>query len=188
MENNLYDFETEPEKRPTFLTWLCILTFIGSGWAILSCVWSYTTAGKTAAIFSQSTTNRKDSTFRNDSTFQKDTSRVEIRENHSPFEGKMKVSFSKILKAGNIRKTAIGGLIAALLTLSGALLMWHLNKKGFYIYILGVVFGIIVPFVIYGNDFVAVGISSFGNFFGLVFIALYSLNLKSMTKRFAKNR
>ena len=180
MESNLYDFEIEPEKRPSFLTWLCILTFIGSGWAILSCVWSYTTAHKVAATFSVK------AKMRTDSTLQKDTTGLVIHESHNPFEGKMKASFSKILNENNIRKTAIGGFIASLLTLAGALLMWWLYRKGFYLYIVGVVFGIIVPFYVYGNDIFAVGISSFTNFFGLVFIALYALNIKSLNKGISK--
>ncbi|HUZ60546.1 MAG TPA: hypothetical protein VMU83_17375 [Hanamia sp.] len=182
MESNLYDFEAEPEKRPSFLTWLCILTFIGSGWSILSCIWSYTTSHKVAATFSEN------ARLRTDSSLHKNTAGVVIREKPNPFEGKMKASFSEILNENNIRKSAIGGFIAALLTLSGALMMWWLYRKGFYLYILGVAFGIIVPFYVYGNDFLAIGISSFANFFGLVFIALYALNLKSLTNGISKNQ
>jgi ABC-type Fe3+-siderophore transport system permease subunit len=177
MEKNLYEFESEPEKRSSFLTWLCILTFIGSGWSIISCIWSYTTAAKTSTMFSQKVEMKRDSAL------QKDTAAVAIDKKHSAFEGKIKASFSKILKEDNIRKTAIGGFIAALLTLTGALFMWHLKKEGFYIYILGVVFGILVPFYIFGNDLIAVGATSFANFFGLVFTALYALNLKSMNRK-----
>jgi hypothetical protein len=79
-----------------------------------------------------------------------------------------------------MHKAAIGGFIASLLTLAGAILMWNLKRKGFYIYILGVALGIAIPFYLYGNDLIAVGAASFANFFGLVFIALYALNLKSM--------
>lgn len=174
MEKSLNDFESEPEKRSSFLTWLCILTFIGSGWAIASCIWSYTTAPKISTMFSQNVEMKKDSVL------QKDTVAID---KHAAFEGKIKASFSKILKEDNIRKTAIDGFIAALLTLTGALFMWHLKKEGFYIYILGVVFGILVPFYIFGNNLIAVGASAFANFFGLVFIALYALNLKSMNRK-----
>lgn len=180
MEKKLYEFETEPEKRPSFLTWLCILTFIGSGWAIISCVWSYATANQTAAVFSENVINKKDSTDTLDST-------ATIDKKPSGFEGKMKASFSKILKEENIRKAAIGGIIASLLTLTGAILMWNLQKKGFYIYIFGVLFGILVPFYLFGNDLIAVGATSFANFFGLVFISLYALNLKSMRKANLEN-
>ena len=173
-EESLYDFESEPEKRPSFLTWLCILTFIGSGWAIVSCVWTYTTAGKTSIVFKERVQVKKDSALLND------TAGIRRREKVSPLEGKIKASLSKIVDAENMRKAAIGGFIASLLTLAGAILMWNLRRQGFYIYILGVIFGILVPFYLYGNDLIAVGATSFANFFGLVFIALYALNLKSM--------
>ena len=173
METNLYDLETEPEKRSSFLTWLCILTFIGSGWGIVSSIWAYTTAHKSATVFSGNLQIK-------DSTFSNDTAKVTVRQNHSPFGEKMKVSFSKIFKEDNIRKGAIGGLIAALLTLTGAILMWQLKRNGFYLYIAGIVVAIVVPFYLFGNDLVAVGASSFANFFGLIFIALYALNLKSL--------
>ena len=180
MENNLYDFEKEPETRPSFLTWLCILTFIGSGWAIVSSIWSYSTAHKAATMFSQGIQNKRDSAISVDSTAKIDTAKIRIKQRESLFEGKMKASFSKMLKEENIRGAAIGGFIAALLTLSGALLMWWLKRKGFYLYIAGVVFGILVPFYLFGNDFLAVGASAFASFFGLVFIALYALNFKSL--------
>lgn len=174
MQESLYDFESEPEKRPSFLTWLCILTFIGSGWAIISCIWTYTMAGETNITFQESVNVKKDSTLL------KDTAEIRRHKNHSPLEGKIKASLSKIVNKDNMRKAAIGGFIASLLTLMGAILMWNLKRRGFYIYILGVVFGILVPFYLYGNDLIAVGATSFANFFGLVFIALYALNLKSM--------
>jgi ABC-type Fe3+-siderophore transport system permease subunit len=173
-EKSLYEFETEPEQRPSFLTWLCILTFIGSGWAIISCVWTYSMAGKTNLIFQKSVHVKNDSTLRND------TANVRREEKATPLERKIKASFSKIVNTDNMRKAAIGGFIASLLTLAGAILMWNLKRKGFYIYILGVVFGILIPFYLYGNDMIAIGATSFASFFGLLFIALYALNLKSM--------
>jgi hypothetical protein len=179
MEKILYEIETETENRTSFLTWLCILTFIGSGWAIISCIWSYTTASQTATMFSE---NAGSINIRKDSTVRLDSATATIDKNHAGFEEKIKASFSKILKEENIRKAAIGGFIASLLTLSGALLMWNLRRQGFYIYITGVLFGILVPFYLFGNDLIAVGATSFANFFGLVFIALYALNLKSMRK------
>jgi hypothetical protein len=174
MQQNSYDFEFHPEKRPSFLTWLCILTFIGSGWALISCVWTYKMAAKNNLIFQEHLNVKKDSALQND------TAEIRRRENASPLQGKIKESLSKIVNTENMHKAAIGGFIASLLTLIGALLMWNLKRTGFYIYILGVVFGIMVPFYLYGNDLIAVGATSFANFFGLVFIALYALNLKSM--------
>ena len=174
MEKSLYEFENEPEPRPSFLTWLCILTFIGSGCALISCVWTYTKAGKTNFLFHQHVE------VKNDSTFLKDTANIRRHQKASPLEEKIQASVSKIVNTDNMRKAAIGGFIAALLTLAGAILMWNLKRKGFYIYILGVALAIAIPFYLYGNDLIAIGATSFANFFGLLFIALYALNLKSM--------
>ena len=80
----------------------------------------------------------------------------------------------------NIRKSAIGATISGLFTLIGALLMWRLRRTGFYLYIAGIIVGLVVPFYLYGNNILALGISSFSSFFGLVFIALYALNIKSL--------
>jgi len=168
-----YDFETEPDKRPSFLTWLCILTFIGSGWGIISGILSYTAAHKASTMFSENL-HVRDSVVRND------TAKVAIRKNRFFSSGKVKRSFSKMFQEDNIRKTALGKLIAAILTLTGALLMWQLKRTGFYLYIAGIIVAIALPFYLFGNDLVAVGASSFANFFGLIFIALYALNLKSL--------
>jgi hypothetical protein len=93
---------------------------------------------------------------------------------------KVKTSFSKILQKENMRKLALGNLVASLFTLCGAILMWNLKKTGFYLYIFGVIVSLLIPFYIFGDDMIAVGATSFNNFFGLIFIALYALNLKSM--------
>jgi hypothetical protein len=177
MPENLYDYELQPEKRPSFLTWLCILTFIGSGWALISCVWTYNMAAKTNIVFEENVHAKKDSALL------KDTAHIEKK---SPLEAKIKASLAKIVNVENMRKAAIGGFIASLLTLAGAILMWNLKRTGFYIYISGVMVGILVPFYLYGNDLIAVGATSFANFFGLVFIALYALNLKSMRSETVK--
>lgn len=173
MKNNWDEFDTRQSARPSFLTWLCILTFIGSGWAIINSVWSYSIAGKTFFILTEQRDAKADS-IRVDSTSFKDD------HGNGFFRGKIKASFEKMLTKENIQKQAIGKFLAALFTLAGAILMWKLKRTGFYLYIVGVIIGIIVPFYLFGNDLIAVGASSFSTFFGLIFIALYALNLKSM--------
>jgi len=175
MESNLNEFEQESRPRPTLLTVLCILTFIGSGWTIISSVYSYSTAQRTARMFSQDSTNRQ-----NNLIAQKDSATKHWRKNQTNFGPRMMLSLSKMLTEENIHKIAIGGIISGLCTLVGALLMWWLRRNGFYLYILGVIIGIIVPFYLYGNNLLALGVSSFSNFFGLLFIALYALNIKSL--------
>lgn len=172
MANYNYEYETEPAKRPSFLTWLCILTFIGSSWTIVSSVYTFTAADKYASILS------KEKAFKEDST-RVDSLQADQKE-REVFPEKIKHSFSKILEKDNLKNLAIGNFIAALFTLTGAILMWNLKKRGFYIYIAGIAVALLVPFFLFGNDLIAVGATSFNNFFGLIFIALYALNLKSM--------
>lgn len=172
MSKTTYEYENEPVSRPSFLTWLCILTFVGSGWAIVSSVYTYISANKYANILSE------EKPFKSDTTYVDSTKSV--HNERKVFSEKIKASFSKILEKDNMRKLALGNLIAALFTLSGALVMWRLNRIGFYLYIIGVVFSLVVPFYLFGTDMIAVGATAFNNFFGVVFIALYALNLKSM--------
>ncbi len=181
METNLQDFETEPTQRPSFLTVLCILTFIGSGFAILNSVWTYTSASKFTKEFVQFRHMDRDSSGI-DSVHVNDSAAVKEARRSNELGEKMKKSISQIMSEDNMRKGAIGAFIAALFTLSGALLMWHLKRSGFYLYVLGVVIAGIIPFYLFGSNFLAVGMSSFGSFFGLVFIALYALNLKAMNR------
>jgi len=80
MEPNLNEFEQEPLTRPTLLTVLCILTFIGSGWAIVSSAWSYSMASKSAQMISSANmAKRNDSTFRRDSVMRSEERRVRER-------------------------------------------------------------------------------------------------------------
>ncbi|MEP6584529.1 MAG: hypothetical protein ABJA90_09695 [Ginsengibacter sp.] len=178
MQSNLSEFEQEPVLRPTLLTVLCILTFIGSGWAILTNIWAYTTAAESAKMVSYASNRMKaDSLSRKDSTAFKNHNN-----NKPPFGQKLMASFGKMFTEAAIRKNAIGTIIAGLFTLLGAVMMWRLSRNGFYLYILGVLIGIIVPFYLYGNNIIAIGISAFSSFFGLVFIALYALNFKTLKK------
>jgi hypothetical protein len=174
MTKYTYEYETEPAARPSFLTWLCILTFIGSGWAIASSVYTYVSVDKYANLMSAKKPLKSDSTYM-------DSAR-RVHSARKVFSEKVRASFSKILDKDNMRKLAIGNLIAALFTLSGALFMWRLKRTGYYLYTTGVVFSLIMPFYLFGNDMIAVGATAFNNFFGLVFIALYALNLKSMQR------
>lgn len=175
MDSRLDDFEPEPERRPTFLTVLCILTFIGSGWAIVSAIWSYTTAEEIVKVINVQKLDKS-----NDSLHIVDSARLE-REKNSDGDmigRKFRIAAEKMMTVENIHKKSIGDLIAGLFTLGGAILMWFQRRAGFYLYIAGVLIGIALPFYLYGNDLVTVGIASFGAFFGLLFIVLYALNLK----------
>lgn len=172
MKANYYDEEDIVVKRPTLLTVLCILTFVGSSYSIAGSVYSYTAAHMLSTSIHKTIEKTKvDSVRINDST------KVENRRNESgKMRGFMK-GMEKVYDENNMRTKAIADIITALFTLGGAILMWWRKRPGYFLYIAGILIGIAVPFYLYGNNLMAVGISSFGSFFGLIFIALYSLNL-----------
>lgn len=177
MENNFDDFESGLEKRPTFLTVLCILTFIGSGWAIISSAWAYTTAHKMVNMINHNLHENN-----SDSLSRKDSVNLERGRNNKDreFGEKIGMSMKSIMTVDNIQKRSIGDIIAALFTLGGAILMWFQKRKGFYLYVAGIIISIALPLYLYGGNLIAVGITSFSAFFGLLFIALYAVNWKSL--------
>jgi hypothetical protein len=176
MESSLIEFDGEDNTRPTLLTVLCVLSFIGSSWLIITNIWGYATASRTAQLISSVSKMRP-----NDSTFQNNSPSAKVvHKKRALFGEKMILSFSKVVTAENIRKNAVGTILSAVITFWGALLMWRLRRRGFYLYIAGTLFGIAVPFYLYGINLMSVGISVFSGFFGLVFIALYALNIKSL--------
>lgn len=176
MASSLNEIDDEDHTRPTLLTVLCILTFIGSSWLVVTNIWAYGTAAKTAAMISAVSKRQG-----NDSTFQKDSTEAKvIRKKRSLFGEKMMSSVAKIMTADNIRKNAAGTILSALITLFGALSMWWLKRSGFYIYIAATLLGILIPLYFYGINMTSIGIAFFPGFFGLIFIALYALNFKSL--------
>lgn len=205
--------ENYPEKRSTFLTVLCILTFIGSGWALFSAGTAYNTAEQTVGVFSGPIVKTKkdtlviapkndtfsreqglpdsindelagDDSMRDEKTIQEENESDSISvedEMGSIFGEKLKTNVMDMMSVEKIKNSAMGRFIAALFTLAGAIFMWRLRKYGFTLYIIGIAIGIIVPFYIYGSsNLLAIGLTSYPSFIGLLFIALYALNLKSM--------
>lgn len=151
------------KARNTFLTVICILSFIGSGLGLAKSIRDYATADTIANIAGGALK----------------TAQSEMDNQNTPAVAKdIFSSVSQGLNADNIRKMALMSLISNILTLTGALLMWNLKKLGFYSYILGIIVGITAPLMIGG----VVGIFSgaISGLIGIVFIIMYGVNLKQM--------
>ena len=170
MAEALQDYEYKPFVRPTFLTVLCILTFIGSGWGIINGVIQYVTADARAAEMAMVKT--KAST---------DIAKKRHKDDAgSRFAEKMVISISNI-NADNLKKGGLAGILGSTICLLGAFMMWKLKKSGFYLYIVGTLVGIISPFIIFGTDnFLSIMSSIFVGFIGIAFIILYAVNVKHM--------
>lgn len=151
--------------RNTFLTVICILSFIGSGWGIISSIKSYATADTVAAIAGSAMKTAQD---------QMD------QQNTPDVAKKIMSSVSEGLNPDNIRKKAIMDFISNILTLLGAIMMWNLKKSGFYLYIAGIVVLIAAPLVM--GKLIGILAGAFTGIVGVAFIIMYGVNLKQMTK------
>jgi hypothetical protein len=150
--------------RPTFLTVLCVLTFIGSGWGIFNGISSYTNADVAAGLIGEQ--------------FERAQDELENQEGAEGI-GKIFDSVNEAMEPEKIRSSGIASIVSNILTLVGALLMWGLRKTGFYVYVIGAIAAIIAPIMIY-QGFVGAAAAGATAFFGIIFIVLYFLNLKHL--------
>ncbi len=171
MLQDAVEFDTIPPQRPVFLKVLCILTFIGSGYGIINGVVTYFKANDISKFVTETKTE-----INNDISKKKkinDTASVSLA-------GNVVNNMSVMATPDNLRKMAIGTVISSILCLLGAILMWNLRRVGFYIYTLGTLIIIILPFYLFGSNFltnISVGMQSF---IGIIFVIFYAMNIKSM--------
>ena len=158
----------ETNLRPTLLTVLCILTFIGSGWGIFGGITNYTSAETAVGITKDAMEEAKDKL--------EDQAKDE---KSSKFLGKIMDSVTSGMSVENVKNSAIANIIASILTLIGAILMWGLNKKGFWLYVIGTFVAVLAPAFIIGG-FMGIAAAGFGGFIGVLFCVLYGINLKYM--------
>lgn len=170
MENILPEQSAGTGKpaRPTFLTILCILTFIGSGWGIISGITGYLSADATSGITQAAMQD----------------AREQLEDEGNPAANITEKIFSgtsEMMMPANLKKNAVMGIVASICTLLGGILMFKLKKNGYYVYILGTLIGIAAPFVAFGaGNFIAIITTSMIAFFGIAFVILYGLNFKHL--------
>ncbi len=170
-ELNENTHESSLKIRPTFLTVVCILSFIGSGFGIFSAITDY--AG--AELAAQSI-DMVDDAMEEAMDEMED---AEAPESVTNFFQALMGDIQSGLTADNIRNNALGSGLSCLLTLAGALLMWFLNRKGFYLYIVGIIIYIVTPIMVYDGLMATIQAST-AAFIGIVFSILYGVNLKHL--------
>lgn len=149
--------------RSEFLTTLCVLTFLGCAWSLFD---NITTIFRTDAV----TEIKRDEAPRsgtNPPPANLSTPSLSDTDGGGPGPG----------DSDFVRRLAIGQIGYSLLTLIGAILMFNLRRMGWYVYVAGVVVGLIAPVVLVG--FTALN-ATFGVFFSMIFAALYWLRLSEM--------
>ena len=148
--------------RSQFLTLLCVLTFIGSALSLFD---AFMTLVQTDAA---SNTPRIERTY---------TPEQQKQLPKQYFEDRSAGDESAPTDPDRIRLLSIAQFPYALLTLVGAILMFRLRRVGFWVYVAGVVVGLVLPIMLVG--FGALN-TSFGVFFSILFAGLYWLNLTDM--------
>jgi hypothetical protein len=158
--------------RPTLLTVLCILTFIGSAWGVISNIRSYINANALSGIV--------------DTAMQQAKSNVQETTKDNPEAGKLAEklinSASAITDPVKLKKLALYAILADILAFAGAFLMFNLRKTGFWVYLVHAAVAILAPVAVYGAGNMLIGIGAmFTAFVAILFSVLYSLNLKYMS-------
>lgn len=140
----------EGNKRPEFLTTICVLTFIGSSFSILGGIVSL---------------------------FMSNPVVVEAMETAMENSGQeMPEMFSKTFEhAASIGAISI---VLSIMSLVGAIMMFKLNRTGFYLYTIAQVAMLFVSPIFLGFE----AFSKWGLIFTTGFIVMYAVNLKHMNK------
>jgi len=147
--------------RPLFLPILCLLTFFGSVTGLVF---------KSLGYFNAETlVNRIASKGSN--------SRLRVLDYSDGDLSNPSIRIGNITVA-NYKKFSIGGAVSCILSLVGSVLMFKGKRNGFYALVLGVFFNLISLFLLFGDNFGAMGLSMLANLLGLVMVVLFSLHLK----------
>jgi hypothetical protein len=159
---------TSTEKRPVFLTILCIISFIGLGMSIMKSIFML--------VFSQLGPSLHSLLQGN---FDEALKQVQNSDpNATWLVGQIFDSVLKILNA----LPALAGLVLLLsiVALTGVILMWNLKKAGYFLYSGAKVILIFVPVILTGSNFISIMAGAFIFMGAAIFITLYGLNLKAM--------
>ena len=149
--------------RPLFLTVLCAITLIASIAGLVSYSKGYFNAeAEVERIISGKAKTQLKNLF-----------------------GSGKAQSAELVRIGNLnvenyQKFSIGCFASYLLCLVGTVLIFQLKRTGFYSFTLGTFFNLITHFLLFGDNFSAMGFSILGALGGLVFVILYGLNLGYM--------
>lgn len=147
-------------KRPTFLTVLCILSFIAIGMGLIASLTQYFALVEKGNMLNNWVgTDNKD----------------------------IAASFGALAAAFGLdfKKMAIAALIQAFISipiLIGVLLMWKQRKIGFYVYVVSALIQPIIPLLM-GIELLGdlMTMAAWSLIVSIVFIVLYGLNLKHMS-------
>jgi hypothetical protein len=165
-----YSMENQPDikPRPTFLTVLCIISFVGLGLSVIN-NFSTLIITSTGTWLYDMIQDSLEMALQQASVSDPGTSLL------------LEHIFDAVLKLIDVLPLLAGiSLVCALIALAGVLFMWNQKRTGFYLYTGAKVVLVFLPILLIGYNFLSV-IIALTTFFGTaVFVTLYGLNLKSM--------
>ena len=147
--------------QPIFLRLLCLITFFGSITGIVFSSIGYFNAVSIVERISSESSN----------------SELKVLHYSDGNLGSPNERVGNITEE-NYKKFSVGGAVAYLLCLVGAVLIFQGKISGFYSLVLGVFFNLITHFLLFGDNFGAMGLSMLAAFFGLLIVVLFGLHLK----------
>ncbi len=157
---------TEQKQRPQFLTVICILSFIGLGWAMLSSIINMALAPMLKEMSGVAGAGM-------------DEAMSEVSSEAPGIAPLLQKIFGGSMAAlEHAFELSMVSLICSAIALFGVIQMWKLKKVGFYFFTGAKVIIIIAPMIIIGG--IIGSMSLLGAIFPIAFIAMYAANLKAM--------
>lgn len=165
---NPFDVQVNKPKRPAFLVVLCILTFIGSGWGILSNLFSFFTGSILDSNMQIEQYSEMIGDIENGGT--------------SSFISSILNSTMDILQVTAAHALEINTMqfVLGLISLLGAVLMFQLRRLGFYLYTAAQILTLFILPYFAGFSTLVVLLMLWSALFSLAFIIMYAVNLKYM--------
>lgn len=168
MSPNQYEYAEQPVQRGRLLSFLCILTFIGSGFQLSNQFASYMTAEEQAShpekvveVFSELVTDDMPESVE---TLMEEMLQTTLDNN----------------TVVRIRRYALGMILAGLFTFLGALGMWRLRKWGYHSYLAGTLAYVVIPWLAFdGLKATTQGYAAL--FVGILMMVLYTFRYRRLS-------
>lgn len=161
--NDTYSATAPAPVRPTLLTVICILSFLFGAYSLVTGVIGsfHETTDEDRALVEQKMAEAQQQAPGMEAMMDSMTTGLNNTLEHS-------------------KQINMGGALAAIISLFGVWMMWNLRKTGFWLYLIGVIIGLVVPLYYIGGNIVGFGYVGFFGFISLIFVILYAVNLKYM--------
>ena len=162
------EIQQNQKTRPTLLTVIGILSFIGLGYRILTGLINAALGTATSSI----------APFLND-VFENEVDLSDVPESMQGFIASILDAVTRVLE--NVTGIYLTVVLLSVIALLGVIMMWQLKKSGFYMYAASRSLIAFVPFIFIGYNLISLLWFISSIIFGILFIILYSLNLKEMS-------